>query len=43
MPDLANAPEHQDASSEAKNKAEEITVVAHGDDELPCQEMGPGL
>jgi hypothetical protein len=43
MPDLANAPERQDTSSEAKHEAEEIKVVARSEDEPPCQELGPDL
>jgi hypothetical protein len=39
MPYPANAPKHQDINSEAKNEAEEIKVVAHGEDEPPCREL----
>ncbi len=34
MPEPTNAPEPQDRDTDAK--AEEIEVVAHSEDELPC-------
>jgi hypothetical protein len=43
MPDVVNTIEHQDTNSEASSKAAEIKVVAHVEDEPPCQELGPVL
>jgi hypothetical protein len=38
MPEPTNVPEPEarDTDAEAKDKAEEIEVVAHSEDELPC-------